>query len=475
MLLIFSAKLFSQTSNCVNGEIPERFGKYKSFSEAENNFCIEINDKPELQAIYGFVMSPKHGRIVRVYKDKAIFTYYEDVARYKVLELTGKEFENFQTQIAKINPETQPPIRDACIDMCSVYEFLTVKHDGGHRVFMFAQYHFPPEPMKSLMELFRSWESFAEIKTHYYLQEKYPEARVLLTNENYSLQTVWKNGEDMRVLVVDKGKPYDSAFSWRRFSGGKLGDEIEQPKEVNFLGTNGRDSCGSLMVLNHHPFQMMLGDYELCIGVDRKAGLWKLRNEKEIKIKSGEYNSPLVTPDQKWIVAAKGDEDKPIWKSIVRINTATNKEYKVNLPIADCFYPSAFVPVQNKVLIVRCKQEYTAKENNPSPDPPEFYLLDVETGKTILTKNEIRPLMHQDFRFLQPTKRKNEFWAAIPDKETKTTQIGRYDLQNLKFVPVMTIPSIIFYSRDLWVDDEEKSAYIVYGFQLLKISLQEDS
>lgn len=97
-----------------------------------------------------------------------------------------------------------------------------------------------------------------------------------------------------------------------------------------------------------------------------------------------------------------------------------------------------------------------------------------KTSETKLKKKEIRPLMRQDFRFLQPTKITNIFWAAIPDKETGTTQIGRYDLQKLEFIPVLTIPAIIFYSNDFWMDETENSIYIVYNFQLIKIPLQKD-
>lgn len=461
----------TQTKNCIFGEIPERFAyKLEAIVEAENRLCREIKTDPSLKAIYGFSLSPTRGKIVRIYDDKAVYTNYEDDARYWELRLGDGELTELKSAISKIDIETQGPAIEYCVDACTQYEFLNIQKNAGRRTFIFAQWTRAPLPMRSLGELFTKWDSYSAITTRYYLEEKLPESRVLIGGHRYSVRSVWNAGTDLRVLVFDKGQPLNEGPFWHLLADGKIGEKVKQPAEVQFLKNYSHPGCGRLMGFNYYAFQMQLGGDEICYGVSEKAGLWKV-GAKETKLQTGEYSSPLVTRDQKWIVAAKGDAERPIWKSIVRINALTGKEYKIDIPVADCFYPAGSVPITNQVLLVRCKHDYTEKKNNPSPDPPEHFLLDPETGKATLTKNEIRPIMHQQFRYLQPKTNPNEFWAAIPDSVQNTTEIGHYNPSEQKFTPIMTIPSIVFYSNDFWVDERENILYIVYEFQLLRLPL----
>ena len=225
------------------------------------------------------------------------------------------------------------------------------------------------------------------------------------------------------------------------------------------------------MVLNNYPFDRRIGDTNLCVGVDEKEGLWLVKNGRKTRLVKGPYDSPVVTRNQKWIIATKDDSERPIWKSIVRIDTKTKKEYRVNIPKATCLYPSTSLPGLDQVLIVRCKAAYTSKENDPSPDPPEYYILDPASGDTRKVTSEIRPIMHQQNRYLQPSTVDGQYWAAIPNKNTGSTEVGLFDPNNLSFKHVMYIPSIQFYSNDLWVDEDSAVLYLVYEFELLQIPL----
>lgn len=110
-------------------------------------------------------------------------------------------------------------------------------------------------------------------------------------------------------------------------------------------------------------------------------------------------------------------------------------------------------------------------KTNPSPKIPEYYLLDTATGAVSQVKGEFRPLIQQTYRPLQPTNNPNEFWAAIFDVKTRTTEIGRYNTLNFKFQPLLKVPEIALDSMDIWVDEKETKVYFVYQGHLLALPL----
>ena len=106
------------------------------------------------------------------------------------------------------------------------------------------------------------------------------------------------------------------------------------------------------------------------------------------------------------------------------------------------------------------------------PDKPEYWLVDPETGKAEVTSGEIRPLTHVGPRPLQPTDKSGRYWAAIPSEKNGGTDIGLYDARSLNFTPQMHVPELTFNSQALWIDEQSKTAYIVYKSQLLKFLLR---
>ena len=110
-------------------------------------------------------------------------------------------------------------------------------------------------------------------------------------------------------------------------------------------------------------------------------------------------------------------------------------------------------------------------EPNPSPETPEFYLLDAATGSVQPVKGEFRPLEELTYRPLQPTGAPDEFWAAVHDKKTKETSVGRYNTKTFSFQPAVKLPEIKLSSMDIWVDEKEAKVYFVYEGHLLSAPL----
>src|SRR5262245_5776764 len=224
--------------------------------------------------------------------------------------------------------------------------------------------------------------------------------------------------------------------------------------------------------LNDHLAQAVAGDFVALARSSEEGGLWKKSAGKkpERLSRAGIYANPLVTPDGKWAVAAKTDSNWGRPNYVVRFNLQTRGEYRVNLPPADQFDSVSYVAAHNKVLLRRARDE----ENKSSgPEEPEFYLLDVATGRTQKVTGEFAPLLQEGPRSLQPTGKSFEYWAAIPDREKNRTRVGRYNSRDFSFQTALDAPQLTFDSFSMWVDEKEAKLLVVYKGQLLRLPLRE--
>ncbi len=276
--LFLATATLAQSSNCVKGDFVKDLGSSSKLLEAESKFCAEIRENSELLEIQGFVLGERYAKIVRVFKDKVVFTDYEDNVRYKERSLTEKEAKTLRHKITEANPATQPPIRDfkRCFDMCSQFEFLSIDRNGGQRVSIFAPRYSPPEPMDKLADFFNQLEKSGNFIHHYYIQDKVKSFELVVADKNLSTRAVWKKGNDFRLLVEDESKwedNFDDArkyfenstptsgtesyeerlkrlkrrteienahYSWRRFDKGNIGEIIAAPDEIPYFETNWR-------------------------------------------------------------------------------------------------------------------------------------------------------------------------------------------------------------------------------------------
>jgi len=268
-------------------------------------------------------------------------------------------------------------------------------------------------------------------------------------------------------------------YVWRKIENGKLDAIAATPTDANYSAE--RIVAANFNVAkeyegeeNYYPNvnRIRVGDFEVYSGyLEGQRGLWKMSAAQEpTLIKAGWYSKLTSSADGKWIVASKADETFAEPMSGVRINLQNGKEYKINLPSADKFYPIVTVPLQNKILLYRAKDDNSRFKNNPSPKMPEYYLLDATKGATQAVKGDFRPLEEKSYRPLQPTENQGEFWAAVYDEKTKTTQIGRYDTKTFIHKPILQIPDIALGSKEILVDEKAGKAYFVYQGHLLALS-----
>jgi hypothetical protein len=506
---------------------------FSGIKKNEERLRNEIKTNPEITAIYAIFQDDDKGQqIIRVYKDKVVYTFEEDTARYWEKTLTAKEYEDFYRFLLENKIDSLSPLSGAC-EHCQSREFVMFGLNGGRRVFVRSE----TDENHAIDGLFKYFDSFKQqnLKLNYRLSDKLKGLEVLLADKNFNAVTVWKKDADLRVLIEDKLKQQEiekdlrefqqsfysmeteneedqsqrqaryasflkkraetalAHYGWYNIQNDKLGGAAAQPPEVPFLN-NQTFFSPTLSINTLTPgWKVRAGNSEIRAGELYEGGLYKISGSSNpFKFKEGLYANPITTADGKWAVAIKAETDWSEPKTVVRINLATGREFKISVPPSDVFYPVAFIGSHNKFLLYRGRGNFlllrnnsiesieedeemqaeavnSKKKPNPSPKTPEYYLFDANTGASQLVKGEFLPLLQQTFRPLQPTAVQGEFWAAIFDAKTNSTSVGRYNDKTFAFQSLAKIPDINLNSMDIWVDEKESKIYFVYQGHLLAL------
>lgn len=472
------------------------------YEESEDALAInekklqkEVKETPELLGVYSY-----DDNFIRIYQDKAVFSWQTDKARFRERELSKDEFEGFKNYLASERVTDLPPFFSGCDQRCEEKELLMLGRNGGRRIYMLGDE--PPRIFSDLSAMFdRMRESPAKLR--YALEKKVSGLEILFADENLSAETVWKNGADLRVLISDSARreqidkelqkqeradeqkeevDYDQLwkvrqkrraqrefenFAWYTVADGKLGGLTNQPPNLEFI----KPLDNAPVKAEKGQWKARTATFEVRADAD---GLYKIANGRATKIAEGFYENPIVTPNGKWAIVTKFGEEGGA--TIVRVNLATCKEFPIK--IETDYYPRfqavAFLPTINKVLIFKgVYSEGEGEEEDVSEssvqERGEFYLADAETGVVQKSKGEVRPLAQQTFRPLQTNGKPDEFWAAIPDDEKDQTEIGIYNAKTLTFKSVLKVPEIEFNSMQMWVDADK--VYFVYQGHLLDLPL----
>ena len=434
-------------------------------------------------------------RVLRVYSDRAVYTHYEDAARYRERVISKAELSVFKQFFADNNFEELGPQINPCHHDCWSAELLVLRKPGGRRIFG----HQGFSGWQNLVENLDLLGRGPDAKYHYGLEAEIKGLEVLYAaNGDMWVNDVYQDGDELRVFTErepteaeiksnsDEGDDVDeetqkeqnarrqaalqrARFSWRKFNNGKIGDITEQPKvyetfDSSKFSIESQDESRRSTELKFLPPDSII----IARNFD---GLWKqVSGSRPVRLsEKGAYADPVVTPDGKWVVVAKTDDHWGTPNYVVRFNVETGREFRINLEPGDEFEPILFLPSQQKVLLRRVKHEDLMMRKS---DPPEYFLLTPDTGETQSVSGEFAPLVREGNRFLQATGKPDEFWAALVDEAKNQTKVGRYNLKTFAFTPELTIPQIHFDSLSMWVDEKHGKIYVVYKGQLLSIPLK---
>lgn len=471
----------------------------KDIRQTEKKLQTEVKTSPDLLGVYAY-----QNNFVRIYRDRVMFSFAEDESRYRERNLTPQEFENLKNYLTANRVDEQLPYLTVCSEEgCDSKELLMLGRQGGRRVY--SRGYQESEFFEGLGKLFEEMQK-PPAKLRYELEKSVAGLEILFADENLKAGTVWKSGDDLRVLVADAklreqidedlqsqyrqmrtgenpdyerlGKIFEELrlkraydhLSWRKITGENLGEMTAPPDNFGFPPA--RDNSAVRPAVD--------GWKAKTTNVEIRAdatGLYKISGGVSKKIREGIYVSPIVTPDGRWAVVSKFDSDEG--RILMRVNLTNNQEFKVEFNAYEGFHTLQAVaplPTGKKVLIravpyLGYEEEADEFAEGLTTREGKLAILDVETGTVEKTKGEIRPLASQTFRPLQKASASaDEYWAAIGSE--KSTDVGLYNLKTLTFKPLLTIPSISFDSMNMWIDEAENKVYFVYKGQLLALSLK---
>ncbi len=458
---------------------------------AERKLQQEITENADILGIYAY-----NENFVRIYADRAVFSWSENAARYRERTLTSQEFDYLKSYLARNNVGELPPFIGNC-GGCEGRELLMLGAGGGRRIFVKSEKM--PDFFAGLDKIFEEMRK-PPAKLKYHLEKDIAGLEILYADDKFPVLTVWKNGAEMRMLIADKERrgqideelrladvaAYENAsedsdyekletdsqkrrmmrlydeFSWRNLKDGQPGDYVGQPPGFEIIPRKDNLAVQS----NGEKWKSRAGNVEIRTNGE---GIYRIKGNQTVKLQEGFYHSPIITPDGRWAVAAKlvDNSDNQL---LVRINVQTGKETLIKVGENINFVrPIIFLSSQNKVLIAVGGHYDDEKERMTDGI---FQLLDVETGTMQPVKGEVRPFVQQTFRPLQTNGKPDEFWAAIPAEGKEATEVGVYNTKNLTFTPLLKIPRIVFDSMDLWVDEPGNKIYFVHQGQLLALPLK---
>ncbi len=466
-------------------------------AKVEEKLRAELfKENPPVEIIALISNDEHYKRVLRIYADRAVYTYDENAARYLDRVITKEELSVFRQFITTNDLPNLGPQLNRCHYDCTVSQLLVLTKEKGRRVFSHEGLAAWQELMVNLDRLGRGENA----KIHYNLEKEIKGLEVLFADEQLLAKDVWQGNGGIRIFVerpqtqaeVETGLANDleeeedeaaraarrreeqareaARFSWRTLVNGKAAIVTAAPAGYStfdasrFPRDDERPESGD---------EVQFVAPDSLIITRNFYGLWRqVAGRKPVKISDeGVYASPIVTPDGKWVVVAKSDTHWAVPNYVVRFNLQTGREFRVNVPEAEDLMPVAYVAPQGRVLLRRARDEYEQSAKSVGPEKPEFYLVDAATGKAELTTGVFEPLQQDGKRFLQPTGKPNEFWAAIPNLQTNQTRVGRYNLKDFSFQELLVVPHISFDSMSLWVDEAAVKLFVVYEGQLLSLPL----
>jgi hypothetical protein len=508
--------LFSSVNGYAKSEYGYGYGSDYDPAELgklEERLQKEVKQDADLNGVYAYQDS-----FVRLYNDRVAFSWEDDPSRYHERNLSKEEFDLFKNYLAANDVGEMKPFV-SCSGGCGERrELLMLGRNGGTRIFLRNQ-RTPPffAGLERIFAEFRSQPSAVK----YALSKEIPGLELLYANDDLTAETVWKQGNDLRVVVgdskiresidtevtrleeaeqrdnsdeeVDPDDESDTApapeavmpsqrmrlrrqfdeYTWRTLENGQLGASVSQPNGVEYIPL--KDAFDTQP--RQEQWKARSPGVEIRVGFD---GLYKVGGGRLTKLLSSDLSMPVISSNGRWVVARRFSEEEGD-VSVIRYNLLTKRSYKVEVEGYGELRPSCYIASLGKFLLVSrpySDEEYSGNneddEEEESADEPrsiQYYLLDADTGVITPTAAEVRPLIQQTFRPLQSTGRPNEYWAALSFNQKHETVVGKYDSRLLKFTPVRKLPKINFNSMRMWIDEAEGKIYFVYNGHVLRLPL----
>lgn len=432
--------------------------------------------------------------IVHGTKAELRLSRHGDHLRYYRRALTSDEIGRLHKFVADNHVDRLPCYDSGAWDGVA-YAYWHFNKDGACRLTIANPDDEPDEEEKKnstsrvynrLVELFERLADPDKLEVRYLIARQVPDMEVLFARVEQPIQTVWAQGDDVRVLVET-----DFRREWRRLAGGKIGARAERPAAFPAAAYPDRTGTSRCDLDPAHygmyafddlalPWQTQRGEKYVRGGrrlLDPHTWIVE-RGKKPEKLFDGLIQYQVVTPDGRWLV---GTVDR---KLICFDLTQRKMLPTVEPEEVDGFYALRYVPAHREVLLIRPPAQGPFEPKRLpvgyGPRPSDFRLLDPATGRTTeiehVEEGPWRQKMHRPF---QPVRgQPGVVWAACGCRRYDDagvawahTSVGRYDTETFRFLATTQIDSLVFGSDDLWVDEAARKIYVAYKGHVLRLPL----
>lgn len=449
----------------------------EDFQEMETELISEMEESNGTDEIIALLTAGYWGDagqlVIRKTGENSYLSIYQDRLYILKRELKEQELNGLKEFIESNGIDGLRPLTNSGVSDGMQYEYLHLKKKGGIRIVMNNPGMGHPSEDEDkyidLLEYFHKLKISGRVEAIYKVKDECPDLEVLLARTDCSVHGVFKEGNELRVLV----RSIDSSdFIWKSLSEDKKLTPVAESEEIKIAGWKndlGLSKSYSLWERARFPWQTRFHSGFILTGRDEfnKEGIWYCRRKKKPKeILLGQFTAPLVSKDQRWLIALQ--QVKASVK-VVRINLKTREIFPVYAEGISSIEPLAFIPTLGKFLLISpIRYEEGDKEKH------KFYFLDPDSGDLSIAKGDFSPWEDINIRYFQSTDQINVVWAAKMNPDEEMTEIGKYDLQRFVFSLYRKIPGIPFTTTDMWVDQGEKKIYIVYGGHLLRFALDKE-
>lgn len=471
--------------------------------DVEERLQEEVRKDATLLGVYAY-----DDNYIRIYNDRVIYSWDEDDSRYRERPLRKEEFDEIKSYLTDNRADELPPFIYCVGEYCEGKELLMLGRNGGRRIFLAGVME--SYASKRASDFFTGLDKyFSDLKREpaklkYMMSREVPDLEIVLAREDLRVSTVWGEGSEIRIAAaetairekvrteidaIDEDQDFENyverqkiekkkeserekrrfeGYAWYRVAGDQIAGAVAQPPGVEFIPL--RD--GVSVPVEVDQWKARAPGFEIRTTED---GLYKVVAGRTTKLLSGNYEYPAVSPDGRWAIVTRSDENRG--KRPMRVNLVTRQEYPIEAEEYGNWQAAVYVPSLGRFLIERLHYYEYYDESEEEDAPPgeisevNLKLVDLPTGKLIPVTGELRPLAQQTFRPLQKATRPGELWAALPDSEKNETLVGTLNTRNFAFKQVMRVPKIMFDSMQMWVDEPRKKLYFVYRGHLLSLPI----
>ncbi|MGJ8639182.1 MAG: HEAT repeat domain-containing protein [Opitutaceae bacterium] len=449
-----------------------------------------FNIQQEPLEVYGLTSSGTWGgagqRYLLVFPNDILAVQDFDGGRMGVASVSDQQFATFSKYIKEYRIDSLPPLN---LDILDGVQYNYIHHTGKdlHTVFM----NNPPTYSSRVADYVEGDSRSAGIVLYTCLMRNFidlfesldfelsygSQLSILLPREQGKVKGVWKEGDDLRVLI----KFSNDVVAWQGFdpASGELTGNAPEPAAYGVTNVTA-DMHPDFKYSDYHlrhPSQVSSHGSFVRSGTFRgELGLWICQSAEEPKLLSaGRYLGEFVSSDGRWCAVPRATGRSWADPNIVElVNLETGEVYPVGITAADTLNVVCYLPSHAKFLVYRARDRVAPGiEPDMGPEYPEYYLLDPQSRESTLIYGDFDVLLsHHSVRPLQVVADASGdlIWGteikSMPNGGLMTV-VGRYDRHNFKFHPVLEVPRFTFASTDMWVDAAGGMLYLVLNGDLV--------